>query len=309
MHKNFCHLPLMGPIYKMKSGFVAVLGRTNVGKSTLLNVLVQRKVAITTPKQQTTRTLIRAILTTEEAQIVFIDTPGLHKPHFSLGNAMNKKAYHSLREADIALLLIDAGRPYNEGDQYLVETLKFNCPVIIVFNKIDTTNFALMEQLKAKYQELFPAAQQIEISATREFNIDLLKKSIVELLPEGPQYYPADYITDQSDYFMISEIIREKTMMFTKEEIPHAIAITIDKVEHFEDGVDIYASINVDKQSQKGIIIGKGGAMIKKIRLAAQHDIHHNLKIHARLELYVKVYPGWRNNAQALKELGLTEEE
>ena len=277
MHKNFCHLPLMDPIYKMKSGFVAVLG-VQCRKSTLLNVLVQRKwrFILRNNKQHD---MIRAILTTEEAQIVFIDTPGLHKPHFSLGNAVNKKAYHSLREADIALLLIDAGRPYNEGDQYLVETLKFNCPVIIVFNKIDTTNFALMEQLKAKYQELFPAAQQIEISATREFNIDLLKKSIVELLPEGPQYYPADYITDQSDYFMISEIIREKTMMFTKEEIPHAIAITIDKVEHFEDGVDIYASINVDKQSQKGIIIGKGGAMIKKIRLAAQHDIHHNLKI------------------------------
>ncbi|MGI6714367.1 MAG: GTPase Era [Bacilli bacterium] len=293
----------------MRSGFVAVLGRTNVGKSTILNALIGRKVAITTPKKQTTRTLIRAILTKDDFQMVFIDTPGIHKPKYALGEEMNKKVHRALADADVAVLVVDAGRPFNEGDHYALATLKFNCPLIIVFNKIDTTTFVMMEELRAKYQERYPEAKLIETSAIRHFNIDLLEKTIYELLPEGPMYYPADYFVDTTQEFAITEIIREKTMLFTREEIPHSIAVSIDKIEHYDDGIDVYASINVEKNSQKGIIIGKGGAMIKKIRHAAQHDIHCDLKLPVRLELFVKVYQNWRSNPKALKELNLLEDE
>lgn len=292
----------------MKSGFITVLGRTNVGKSTILNALIGKKVAITTPKKQTTRTLIRAILTKDDVQMVFIDTPGIHKPRYALGEEMNKKVHRALREADVAVLVVDAGHPFNEGDELALNNFQFNCPLIIVFNKIDTTTFVLMEHLREKYQELYPEAIQIETSAIRNFNIDLLEKTIYDLLPEGPMYYPADYMVDTTEEFQMTEIIREKTMLFTREEIPHAIAVSIDKIEHYDDGIDVYASINVEKDSQKGIIIGKGGTMIKKIRHAAQHEIHRDLKLPVRLELFVKVYPNWRNSPKALKELHLLEE-
>lgn len=295
-------------ISKMKSGFISVVGRPNVGKSTLVNGLVGHKVAITTMKPQTTRNVIRGILTRDDAQLVFVDTPGIHKPHLALGNQLNRMAYHSLRDVEAIVLVVDASQDFGAGDQYLVDNLAIKAPLFIVFNKIDLTNFALMDRLKAVYQEKYPEATQIEVSSIRKFGFDTLIDAIVNVLPEGPQYFPSDMVSDGGDDFVIKEIIREKILLLTKEEIPHSVAVVIERKVQKDSRLEVYAAIIAEKDSQKGILIGKGAKMIRKIRLLATEDISRFYGQPIALELYVKVITDWRSNPRYLEEFGYLSE-
>lgn len=293
----------------MKSGFVSVIGRPNVGKSTLVNALVKRKVSIITPKPQTTRNKIQGILNTNDAQVIFVDTPGIHKPHFRLGEELNKMAYSSLRDVEATLLVVDASVPFGDGDQFLIDHLVIKSPLFIVFNKIDLTNFGLMELLRSKYSACYPQATQIEISALNHVNLDKLLDKIIAILPEGPQYFPDGVFSDHPESFIVAELIREKIIMLTQEEIPHSIAVVVERVVAKAKQTDIYAAIIVEKESQKGIIIGKKGRMVKRIRLQSTYDIQNLLGITAALELYVKVEEKWRDSSRMIKEFGYISEE
>ena len=288
----------------MKSGFINVIGRPNVGKSSIINGIIGEKIAITTEKPQTTRTIIRGILNLDNAQLVFIDTPGIHKPHKELGKHMNKLAYSSLSGADATVLVVDASEPFGAGDQFLVDRLHYDAPLFIVFNKIDLTTFPLISELKSKYGELYPDATLIETSAIREFGFDDLVNALLEVMPEGPEYFPRDLVSDQADEFIISEIIREKAMKLLKQELPYSVAVTIDQIEQKEKASDIYATIVCERNSHKGMIIGKGGQMIRKIRHQASGDIANFLAQPIRLELFVKVQPDWRNDPRYFTRIG-----
>ncbi len=292
----------------MKSGFVAIIGRPNVGKSTLLNVLVGRKISIITPKPQTTRTNIQGIFNSEEAQIVFVDTPGIHKPHFRLGEYMNKVAFSSTQDVDATLLVVDSSVPFGEGDQFLVDRISPKGKLIIVFNKIDLTTTEKLAELKAKYQTLFPTADMAETVASEAIHIDRLMKKLLSILPEGPQYFPEGVYCDHPESFIIGEIIREKVMLLTKEEVPHSIAVSIEKIAPKKSKTDIYATIVVEKESQKGIIIGKAGKKIKSIGIKARQDIEELLDGKVNLILYVSVEEGWRDSPSRLKQYGYKEE-
>lgn len=289
----------------MKSGFVAILGRPNVGKSTIINRIVKHHVSIVTEKSQTTRNNIIGIYNAEDTQIVFLDTPGIHKPKQQLGKEMNNMAYSAAHDVDVALLVVDASKPFGAGDQFIVDHLDIhNTPLIIVFNKIDLARLDETEDLKATYREIFPKANFIDTVALDGFNVDELIKRIVNLLPEGPAYYPQEMITDKDEIFQIKEIIREKILKQLREEVPHSIAIFIDHIEWEHKPLQIFASIIVEKESQKGIVIGAGGKMIKEIGSRARVDIERLLNKHVFLELQVKVVPDWRNEPKALKTYG-----
>ena len=289
----------------MKSGFVAILGRPNVGKSTIINRIVKHHVSIVTEKSQTTRNNIIGIYNAEDTQIVFLDTPGIHKPKQQLGKEMNNMAYSAAHDVDVALLVVDASKPFGAGDQFIVDHLDIhNTPLIIVFNKIDLARLDETEDLKATYREIFPKANFIDTVALDGFNVDELTKRIVNLLPEGPAYYPQEMITDKDEIFQIKEIIREKILKQLREEVPHSIAIFIDHIEWEHKPLQIFASIIVEKESQKGIVIGAGGRMIKEIGSRARVDIERLLNKHVFLELQVKVVPDWRNEPKALKTYG-----
>ena len=289
----------------MKSGFVAILGRPNVGKSTIINSIVKHHVSIVTEKAQTTRNNIIGIYNAEETQIVFLDTPGIHKPKQQLGKEMNNMAYSAAHDVDVALLVVDASKPYGVGDQFIIDHLDIhNAPLIIVFNKIDLARLNETEDLKMTYREKFPEAIFIDTVATDRFNIDELIKKIVDLLPEGPAYYPTEMITDKDEIFQIKEIIREKVLKLLREEVPHSIAIYIDHIEWEHKPLQIFASIIVEKDSQKGIVIGAGGRMIREIGSRARIDIERLLNKHVFLELQVKVETDWRNEPKALKTYG-----
>ena len=289
----------------MKSGFVAILGRPNVGKSTIINTIVNHKVSIVTDKSQTTRNNIIGIYNGQDAQIVFVDTPGIHKPLKQLGKEMNNMAYSAAHDVDVAILVVDASKPFGQGDQYIIDHLDIhNRPLIIVFNKIDLARLDKAEALKAQYHEFFPKALFIETVAKEKFNIDTLINLVVSLLPEGPAYYPTDMITDKDEIFQIKEIIREKILKCLKEEVPHSIAIYLDHIEWEDKPIKIFASIIVEKESQKGIVIGAGGRMIKEIGSRARIDIERLLNQHVFLELQVKVNEDWRNEPAALKTYG-----
>ena len=289
----------------MKSGFVAILGRPNVGKSTIINSIVKHHVSIVTDKSQTTRNNIIGIYNAEETQIVFLDTPGIHKPKQKLGQEMNNMAYSAAHDVDVALLVVDASKPFGAGDQFIVDHLDIhNTPLIIVFNKIDLARLNETEALKKTYREIFPKAIFIDTVAKDRFNIDELINKIVELLPEGPAYYPQEMVTDKDEIFQIKEIIREKVLKQLREEVPHSIAIYVDHIEWECKPMQIFASIIVEKDSQKGIVIGAGGRMIKEIGSRARMDIEHLLNKHVFLELQVKVVPDWRNEPKALKAYG-----
>ena len=289
----------------MKSGFVAILGRPNVGKSTIINSIVKHHVSIVTDKAQTTRNNIIGIYNAEETQIVFLDTPGIHKPKQQLGKEMNNMAYSAAHDVDVALLVVDASKPYGVGDQFIIDHLDIhNAPLIIVFNKIDLARLNETEDLKMTYREKFPEAIFIDTVATDRFNIDELIKKIVDLLPEGPAYYPTEMITDKDEIFQIKEIIREKVLKLLREEVPHSIAIYIDHIEWEHKPLQIFASIIVEKDSQKGIVIGAGGRMIREIGSRARIDIERLLNKHVFLELQVKVETDWRNEPKALKTYG-----
>lgn len=289
----------------MKSGFVAILGRPNVGKSTIINRIVKHHVSIVTEKSQTTRNNIIGIYNAEDTQIVFLDTPGIHKPKQQLGKEMNNMAYSAAHDVDVALLVVDASKPFGLGDQFIVDHLDIHkTPLIIVFNKIDLARLDETEELKATYREIFPKANFIDTVGLDGFNIDELIKRIVNLLPEGPAYYPVEMITDKDEIFQIKEIIREKILKQLREEVPHSIAIFIDHIEWEHKPLQIFASIIVEKESQKAIVIGAGGRMIKEIGSRARVDIERLLNKHIFLELQVKVVPDWRNEPKALKTYG-----
>ena len=285
----------------MKSGFVAILGRPNVGKSTILNGVINKKVSIVTDKSQTTRNQIKGIYNTEDLQIIFIDTPGIHKPHAKLGEEMNVMAYSAAHDVDVNILVVDASRPFGEGDEYLLEHLDIkNAPLIIVLNKIDEARIYEVQALKDKYHELLPNADIIETVAKDKFNLDLLIKTVEKYLEEGPEYYPVDSYTDKDDVFQIKEIIREKVLKTLREEVPHSIAIYVNNIDYESNPMHILATIIVEKDSQKGIVIGKNGQRIKFIGQKAREDIEHLLKKHVFLELFVKVKDDLRNSDNLL---------
>ena len=289
----------------MKSGFVAILGRPNVGKSTILNGVINKKVSIVTDKSQTTRNQIKGIYNTEDLQIIFIDTPGIHKPHAKLGEEMNVMAYSAAHDVDVNILVVDASRPFGEGDEYLLEHLDIkNAPLIIVLNKIDEARIYEVQALKDKYHELLPNADIIETVAKDKFNLDLLIKTVEKYLEEGPEYYPVDSYTDKDEVFQIKEIIREKVLKTLREEVPHSIAIYVNNIDYESNPMHILATIIVEKDSQKGIVIGKNGQRIKFIGQKAREDIERLLKKHVFLELFVKVKDDWRNNDNLLEQYG-----
>lgn len=293
-----------------KSGFVTIIGRPNVGKSTLLNQIIGQKIAIMSEKPQTTRNKIRAIYTDQEkGQIIFIDTPGIHKPKSKLGTYMMNITLTSLQEVDLILYLIDVTEEFGAGERFIIEQLKEvrGTPIYLILNKIDLIHPELLLPIIDKYRFHLNFAEIIPISALKGNNLETLLDLIFNILPEGPFYYPADQIVDYPERFIIAELIREKILHNTREEIPHSIAVVIESIQpgtENPDTVTINAVIYIEKQSQKGIIIGKNGNMLKEIGKQARIDIENLLGTRIYLELWVKVKDDWRNKEHLLKEFG-----
>jgi len=294
-----------------KSGFITIIGRPNVGKSTFLNKVIGQKIAIMSDKVQTTRNKIQGVLTTEEAQMIFIDTPGIHKPKHRLGQFMIKVATNTLNEVDLILFMVNASEGFGRGEEFILEKLQgIQTKVFLIINKIDLVHPDDLITIIDQYKDKFPFSEIVPISALEGNNVDHLLHTIQNYLPEGPQYYPTDQVTDHPERFIISELIREKVLQLTREEIPHSVAVIIEKVETRENGtVHIMAAIIVERDSQKGIIIGKQGSMLKEIGKRARTDIENLLGSKVFLELWVKVQKDWRNKASLLKEFGYREDE
>lgn len=291
-----------------KSGFVSIVGRPNVGKSTLLNHILKTKLAITSSTAQTTRNTIQGIYTDDEAQIIFMDTPGIHKPQDGLGSFMNTNALNSIYGVDIVLFLAPGDEKIGRGDRFIVERLKeADGPVYLILNKIDLLSKEDLADKLMQWKELFDFKEIIPISALNGDNIDQLISTIKDDLNEGVMYYPKDHITDHPERFIMAEFIREKILHFTHEEVPHSVAIVIEKMEETDEGVSIMAAIVVDRSSQKAIIIGKQGSMIKKIREQARREMKRFLQVPVQLELFVKVEKDWRNKQKYLREFGYDE--
>jgi len=292
-------------IKDFRSGYVSIIGRPNVGKSTLLNSILGEKIAIVTPKPQTTRNRIIGIKTLQDAQIIFIDTPGIHRPKHRLGETMVRTAMEALNEVDVILFMVEPHEP-DKGDKTIIELLKkIQSPVFLMINKIDSIKKPELLPLIDQFKGLYPFKDIIPISALKKDGINLLIEKICKYLPHGPLYYPDDLITDKLERFMVSEIIREKVMEMTEEEVPHSVAVEVAEWKEREDGlVSISCNIYVERDGQKGIIIGKKGTMLKSIGSAARVDIEHLLNTKVFLELWVKVKKNWRNDEQLLKELG-----
>lgn len=288
----------------MKSGFVCLVGRSNVGKSTILNRIIGKKVSIVSPKSQTTRNSIQGIYNDEDSQIIFVDTPGIHKPKNALGETMDKISYSSIRDCDLAIFVVDASKPFNEGDQYLFDHLKFDCNVIIVLNKIDETNVELVNDLKNGYVEQYHPVEVVQTCAFDGFGIKDLIGAIKKNLDEGPQYYDVSTTTNRDLAFRIQEIIREKMLTLLREEVPHSSTVVCEKIDDEEYPLTIYAKIIVEKDSQKGIVIGSRGIMIRKIGTYARQDIEAMLGKHINLQLNVQVVENWRNSSRFLVRNG-----
>ena len=289
-----------------KSGFVAIVGRPNVGKSTFMNYVLGQKIAIMSDKAQTTRNKIQGVYTKDDAQIVFLDTPGIHKPKPELGEFMVKSAYSALKEVDAVLFMVNVSEKRGPGDDFIIEKLKgIKTPIFLVLNKIDlVTPEVLLERVES-YKDALDFAGVFPISVLQGNNVNELMEALINALPEGPQYYPADQITDHPEYFVVSELIREKILQLTQEEIPHSVAVTVDKMQKDEfDKVHVYANIIVERKSQKGIIIGKGGRLLKEIGTRARRDIQQLLGNKVYLELWVKVEKDWRKRKSNLQEYG-----
>lgn len=289
----------------MKTGFVSIIGRPNAGKSTLLNRLVGEKVSIVSDKSQTTRLAIQGIFDDDTTQIVFVDTPGIHKPKARLGERMNAQAFGSLEGIDVVVLLVDSSVPFGKGDEYILERIRFEKNLIIAFNKIDQVNIHQISVLKDKYKKACPDAVMVELSALKNALVDDFLTTIKSFLKEGPRYFPKATKTNVSEAFRLTEFIREKVLFYTYEEIPHSVAVTIDQIESENDTRTIYASIIVEKDSQKGILIGEKGQRIRSIRLATIRDVKRHLKLEVSLELFVRVEKNWRDSIDKLKEFGL----
>ena len=292
---------------KFYSGFVSLVGRPNVGKSTLMNRLIGEKIAIISNKPQTTRNRVQSILTKDDFQIVFIDTPGIHKPRHKLGEFMVKSAETTLNEVDAVLMLIEPADRVLEADRLIIEKFsKIKSPVILVINKVDSTDKERVFRVIDNYRKLYDFAEIVPISALEGTNTDELMEVIKKYLPEGPQYFPSDMITDQPERQIAAEIIREKALRLLQEEIPHGIAVEIMEMKKRPEGnmVDVRATIYCEKYSHKGIIIGKHGAMLKKIGTNAREDIQKLLGSPIYLDLWVKVKKDWRDNDFLLKNFG-----
>lgn len=293
------------------SGFVAILGRPNVGKSTFLNRVVGQKIAIMSDKAQTTRNKIQGIYTEDNAQIVFIDTPGIHKPHSRLGDFMVESALSTLNEVDAVLFMVNATQKRGRGDDFIIERLKnVKKPIYLVINKIDQIHPDKLLQIMDDYRNTLDYAEVFPISALEGNNCPELIESLVNTLPEGPQYYPADQITDHPERFIAGELIREKVLELTREEVPHSVAIVVDRIHREDDEkVLVQATIVVERNSQKGIIIGKGGKMLKQIGVKARKDIELMLGDKVYLELWVKVQPNWKDRQVDLQALGYKQDD
>jgi GTP-binding protein Era len=293
-----------------KSGFVGIVGRPNVGKSTLMNQLIGQKIAITSPVAQTTRNRLRGILTTLEAQIIFVDTPGIHKPQHQLGEVLVKNAQSAMRSVDVLLFVVDSSVPAGRGDQFIAELASHNeIPVILGLNKADQQTDR--EALDRSYAELAAAYswEIVKFSAVTGDGLDILRSQLENHLEPGPYYYPPDLVTDQPERFIMGELIREQVLLMTREEVPHSTAIAIDQVIEEPTITRVLATIQVERPSQKGILIGKGGSMLKAIGSAAREQIQKLIAGKVYLELFVKVQPKWRQSRTQLADLGYRVEE
>lgn len=288
-----------------KSGFISIIGRPNAGKSTLLNAIMQQKLAIISPKAQTTRNNIQGILTTEDSQIVFIDTPGIHKPQHELGRSLNKNAFVALSDVDLIFYMIDATQSFGGGDEFVLNNLKGReAPVFLLVNKTDLVakdklmNILIEWQSRYDFKEIFP------ISALTSDNVKELIETSKNYLTEGPKYFPDEMVCDHDENFLISELIREKILYKTEEEIPHSVAVVLEKKVEKKDTVIINALVIVERPSQKGIMIGKQGSMIKAIGIDARKDLELILGKKVFLELYIRVEKDWRNKMSKLQQFG-----
>ncbi len=290
-----------------RSGFVALIGRPNVGKSTLLNALLGEKVAIISDRPQTTRNQIRAVLTRPDAQIIFIDTPGLHKPKHLLGSEMVKMARSTLQEVDLVAFIVEANERPGQGDRYIAELLNAaGCPLFLVLNKSDLVAPAELDRNSELYQELCRFRASFALSALKNENLEPFLEAAIRLMPEGPQYYPPEMVTDQPERFIVAEIIREKVILMTRQEIPFSIAVVVEelKMRENKDILDIRAEIFVERKSQVGIIVGKGGSLLKEIGIKARHELEGLFGEQVFLDLRVKVKRDWRNREEELRRLG-----
>ena len=299
-------------VQEHKSGFISIIGRPNVGKSTFLNRVIGQKIAIMSDKPQTTRNKVQGVLTTNDAQYIFIDTPGIHKPKHKLGDFMMKVAQNTLKEVDVVLFMVNAEEGFGRGEEFILEKFQsVRTPVFLVINKIDKIHPDQLMTLIESYKDKYEFSEIIPISALEGNNVETLLEQIKKYIPEGPQYYPADQVTDHPERFIVSELIREKALHLTREEIPHSLAVLIDKMERREDKdvVNVMATIIVERDSQKGIVIGKQGKMLKEIGQRARLDIENLLGSKVFLELWVKVQKDWRNKMTQLRDFGFREDE
>lgn len=294
-----------------RSGFVAIVGRPNVGKSTLMNYLVGQKIAITSPVAQTTRNRLKGILTTPTAQIIFVDTPGIHKPHHQLGEVLVKNARAAIASVDVVLFVVDGSTEAGGGDRYVADLLaRVEIPVVLGVNKCDQQP-ADHHAMDRSYLDLAGSHEWVicKFSALTGEGVETLQTILSDRLAPGPYYYPPDLVTDQPERFIMGELIREQILHLTREEVPHSVAIAIDRVEEDPDITRVLATVHVERDSQKGILIGKGGSMMKAIGSAAREQIQKLIMGKVYLELFVKVQPKWRQSRTRLAELGYQVEE
>lgn len=292
----------------MKSGFIALVGRPNVGKSTLLNAIIGKKVAITSDKPQTTRNIIQGIRTDEDSQMVFVDTPGIHKPKNKLGKILNKQAYFSVNDVDVILFLVDITESLGKGDMFVIDILKnVRVPVILVINKIDKLPKEEILKKIDEYKDLYNFDEIIPVSARKKDNVDRLITVLKTKLTDNIKYYDDEIYTDKPINFIVSELIREKILELTFEEVPHSVSVVTDLMEYNRDAVNIKATIVVDRENLKRILVGKNGSMIKEIGTRARMEIEPLLKKNVYLELFVKVIPKWRDREKFLNEIGFKE--
>jgi GTPase len=290
---------------KFQSGFVSIIGRPNAGKSTLLNALVGQKVAIVADKPQTTRTSIQGVVTTPDAQIVFLDTPGIHRADSPLNKRLMDQVRNSLEERDLLLFVADAARAFGQDDKRAIDVARrVETPVLLVLNKIDLVKEkARLLPVIEQYKQVFEFADYVPVSASRGIGLDDLRKAIVDRLPEGPAYFPEDYVTDQPERFLAAELVREKVLLATRQEVPHSVAVTVDKWEETPRLTRIYATIRVERDGQKAIVIGAKGAMLKQIGTLAREEMEKLFGVKIYLDLHVRVQPGWREKAAFLNTL------
>ena len=291
-----------------RSGFIAIVGRPNAGKSTLLNAILKEKIAIMSDKPNTTRNNISGILTKEEAQYIFVDTPGIHKPQQQLGRVLNKNAYTAMEDCDCIGWIIDVTQDFGSGDEFILKRIQsLHKAVILIVNKVDCISKEDLLQRLLDWQSRYPFNEIVPVSALKKNNIDELLHVFYQYIPEGPQLFPEEMKCDHDLNFQMCEIVREKILFKTREEIPHSVAVLLESIEYVDNKLNLKMMIVVDRDSQKGILIGKQGSMIRSIRLAAQKELSKKCNCKVELELYVRVEKNWRNHERKIKEFGLDE--